>query len=213
MKIETEFENSVQGLVELEILSDGGERVYQKKVSVSGNACAVCACIENAKLWYPVGYGKQPLYTLRIKDGNRILHEEKFGVRTVEILEIADEKGSESYQKCLQIKNPDYDFNEEFSSFTLLVNGVKIMCKGANWVPCQPYEMQGKEERITEILELSVEMGLNMLRVWGGGAFECKHFYNECSRLGILVTQDFLMACGQYPEKEEWFLSHLQKVK
>ena len=211
VKIETEFENSVQGLVEIEILSDSGERVYKEKVSVSGNACAVCACIENAKLWYPVGYGKQPLYTLRIKDYGSILHEETFGIRIVEIIETPDEKGSESYQKCLQIKNPDYDFNEEFSSFTLVVNGEKIMCKGANWVLCQPYDMQGKEEKITEILELSVEMGLNMLRVWGGGAFECKHFYNECSRLGILVTQDFLMACGEYPEKEDWFLLHLQK--
>jgi beta-mannosidase len=194
VKIETEFENSVQGLVEIEILSDSGERVYKEKVNVSGNACAVCACIENAKLWYPVGYGKQPLYILRIKDDGSIFHEETFGIRTVEIIETPDEKGSESYQKCLQIKNPDYDFNEEFSSFTLVINGEKIMCKGANWVPCQPYDMQGKDEKITEILELSVEMGLNMLRVWGGGAFECKHFYNECSRLGILVTQDFLMA-------------------
>ena len=211
VKIETEFENSVQGLVEIEILSDSGERVYKEKVSVSGNACAVCACIEKAKMWYPVGYGKQPLYILRIKDDGSIFHEETFGIRTVEIIETPDEKGSESYQKCLQIKNPDYDFNEEFSSFTLVVNGEKIMCKGANWVPCQPYDMQGKDEKITEILELSVEMGLNMLRVWGGGAFECKHFYNECSRLGILVTQDFLMACGEYPEKEDWFLFHLQK--
>jgi beta-mannosidase len=101
VKIETEFENSVQGLVEIEILSDSGERVYKEKVSVSGNACAVCACIENAKLWYPVGYGKQPLYILRIKDDGSIFHEETFGIRTVEIIETPDEKGSESYQKCL----------------------------------------------------------------------------------------------------------------
>lgn len=211
VKIETKFEKKVCKTIDFEILSESGERIYKEKVGVSSDTCALCACIENAQLWYPVGYGKQPLYTLRIRDGEEILHEEKFGVRTIEIEEKRDEKGSASYQKCLQIKNPYYDFNEEFSSFTLIVNGEKIMCKGANWVPCQPYEMQGKQERITEILELSVEMGLNMLRIWGGGAFECKHFYNECSRLGILVTQDFLMACGKYPEKEEWFISHLQQ--
>jgi beta-mannosidase len=50
-----------------------------------------------------------------------------------------------------------------------------------------------------------------MLRVWGGGAFETKHFYNECSRLGIMVTQDFLMACGAYPEEEAWFIEELRK--
>lgn len=211
VKIEAEFEKNVRNPIGIEIFSDSGERVYTETVGVNNNACAVCACIENASLWYPVGYGIQPLYTLRIKDGKNVLHEESFGIRIVEIAEEADEKNSENFKKCLQIKNPDYDFNEEFSSFTLMINGVKIMCKGANWVPCQPYDMPGKEERITEILELAAQAGLNMLRVWGGGAFECEHFYNECSRLGILVTQDFLMACGQYPEKEEWFLKHLQK--
>ena len=47
--------------------------------------------------------------------------------------------------------------------------------------------------------------------IWGGGAFECEHFYDECARLGILVAQDFLMACGEYPDKEEWFLEQLRK--
>lgn len=211
VKIETAFEKPVNSVITFEVADENGECVYQEDVSVSGAEYELRAYIKNAQLWYPIGYGKHPLYTLRIKETDAILHEEKFGIRTVEILEIIDDKGSENYQKCLQIKNLDYDLNEEFSCFILVVNGMKIMCKGANWVPCQPYDMQGKEEKITQILQLSVEMGLNMIRVWGGGAFECKHFYEECSRLGILVTQDFLMACGEYPEKEKWFLSHLQK--
>lgn len=211
VNVEAAFEKDIDKPIAFEIISENGCVVYKEHIYVIGNSCAFRARLEAAQLWYPVGYGKQPLYTLRIKASNAMLHEEKFGVRMVEILEIVDEEGSENYQKCLQIKNPEYDFNEQFSCFTLVINGVKIMCKGANWVPCQPYEMAGKEEKITKALELSVEMGLNMVRVWGGGAFECKHFYNECARLGILVTQDFLMACGEYPEKEEWFLQHLQK--
>ena len=211
VKIEAALENAADAKLSLVIASEDGALVYEKMISAEGGALAVLAEIENAALWYPVGYGKQPLYTLYIKDGKRVLHEERFGIRTVEILEVRDEEGSEAYEKCLSIQNPDYDFNTEFSSFTLVVNGIWIMCKGANWVPCHPYEIQGKEKKITEILELSVEMGLNMIRVWGGGAFECKHFYDECTRLGILVTQDFLMACGSYPEKEDRFLEHLQR--
>lgn len=211
VKIETAFEHNLCKPIVFEILSPNGDSVFEEKINPSGNACSIYATIRNAQLWYPVGYGSQPLYTLRVKDGDHILHEEKFGVRTVEIIQTPDEKDGVDYCKCLHIKNPDYDFNQEFSCFTLAVNGVKIMCKGANWVPCQPYSMDGKEEKITQALSLGVEMGLNMLRVWGGGSFECKHFYDECSRLGILVTQDFLMACGHYPEKEEWFLRHLQQ--
>lgn len=211
VKLETNFSGEVSKPVTFEILSKGGETVFCETKEPCGSFYESLATIPDAELWYPRGYGKQPLYTLRIKDGESVLHEERFGIRTVEILETPDDEGSENYKKCLGIQNPDYDFNKEFSCFTLVINGVKIMCKGANWVPCQPYTMDGTKEKITEILTLSIEMGLNMIRVWGGGAFECRHFYDKCSRLGILVTQDFLMACGHYPEKEEWFLGHLQK--
>ena len=50
-----------------------------------------------------------------------------------------------------------------------------------------------------------------MLRVWGGGQFEDEHFYDECSRLGIMVCQDFLMACGRYPEDNKEFITQLNK--
>ena len=50
-----------------------------------------------------------------------------------------------------------------------------------------------------------------MIRVWGGGIFEKDALYSACDEAGILVTQDFLMACGTYPEKEDWFISELGK--
>lgn len=171
--------------------------------------------IENPKLWWPVGYGEPNIYTLKIDDGENVIHTEEFGIRTVKIMQITDQEGSEYYNKCLELKksifSEKWDFNEEYSGFILKVNGVKIMCKGANYVPCEPFEIGGNEEKLRELLKLSKEYGVNMIRVWGGGRFEVPFFYEECSRLGIMVTQDFLMACGQYPEKEEWFLEELKK--
>lgn len=171
--------------------------------------------IEKARLWYPAGYGEQPLYTLCVSCEGKVVHRELFGIRTVKILQEKDEVGSYNHTRCLELKqtefDKEYDKNEEFSGFTLVVNGVKILCMGANWVPCEPFDVGGNEEKISEILALSKEMGVNMIRVWGGGTFECRHFYDECSRLGILVTQDFLMACGHYPEKEDWFIKELNK--
>lgn len=167
--------------------------------------------VPNPQLWYPLGYGEQPLYTFILSDGDKVVYTEKIGVRTVKIMQLPDEEGSVNYEKCLSVKNKEWDFNEAFSGFILKVNGVKISCKGANWVPCEPFTTGDVSEKQTEILELCAEAGLNMIRIWGGGAFESKHFYDECSRLGITVTQDFLMACGSYPEDEDWFIEELKK--
>ena len=55
--------------------------------------------VENPQLWYPVGYGEQPLYTLRLCG-----KEQRFGIRTVRIEQLPDEKGSDYYNLCRKLK-------------------------------------------------------------------------------------------------------------
>ncbi len=208
-------ESALDKVYTFDILDKDGNKVKSHKKYISYPRYDFNLSVENAELWYPAGYGEQPLYTLSVTCEGMEVHSEKFGIRTVKILEETDEEGSYNHKRCLQLKQSEfdkvYDRNDEFSSFTLVVNGQKILCMGANWVPCEPYDVGGNEEKIREILRLSKEMGVNMIRVWGGGTFECEFFYDECSRLGITVTQDFLMACGKYPEKEEWFIDELKR--
>lgn len=209
--VEAEFENYKTGnTVEMEIIGPDGQTVYCHRRFCKEPFIKEYIDIPNAALWYPLGYGEQPLYTLRICG-----KEFKFGIRTVTVLQLPDEKNSPYYRKCLEIKDSVsgkiYDKNEEFSGFQLLINGIQIMCKGANWVPCEPFPSAEKDSKITELLCLAAEAGANMLRVWGGGIFEKQHFYNECDRLGILITQDFLMACGHYPEEKDEFIAQLKK--
>ena len=230
--IESEIENFKDGkLLTYVILDENNNIVAKKDKYVSEPFVKLNFDIRSPKLWYPIGYGDPYLYKLQVleKDesiGNRIvldgdivsyksLYETTFGIRTVRILQLPDEKDSEYYNRCIELKKSYfsgiYDKNTEFSGFILKVNGKKIMCKGANWVPCEPYSTGDLKERVTKILEMAAFGGVNMIRIWGGGAFETKHFYNECSRLGLMVTQDFLMACGNYPEDEDWFIEELKK--
>lgn len=210
--LDINFEPGFKGrIVDFEIVAPNGQSIIKKERYCDAQNYRFNFDIVSPELWYPLGYGKQPLYEVIIKDNDKIIFREKFGIRTIKVLQIEDTVDSLNYNKCLEIKHPYYDNNKTFSSFILLVNGVKVFCKGGNWVPSQPYLMPNREEKIIETLSLAKEMGVNMIRVWGGGAFECKTFYDECSRLGILVTQDFLMACALYPEKEEWFINELLK--
>ena len=198
-------------IVTVQVRSDEGDIVRRVQRYVAEDFVRISMDIPDPRLWYPLGYGGQPLYTVEVLDGDTVAASEVFGIRTVKIMQLPDRPGTVEYEKCLSIKNPHYDFNEEFSGFILKVNGVKILCKGANWVPSEPFRHGSTDEKVTRTLELSAQMGLNMLRIWGGGTFESSHFYDECTRLGIMVTQDFLMACGQYPEDEEWFIEALKQ--
>ena len=64
-------------------------------------------------------------------------------------------------------------------------------------MPCDPFVSEETDEKIKLLVQSAHECGCNMLRVWGGGVFEKDSFYSECDRLGILVTQDFLMALAE----------------
>ena len=213
--IELEMKNfSEGGLVHIEIVSPDGSVARATDVYCKEPKIVRRLDIARPELWYPIGYGEHPLYTLRVTVGEEVF-EETFGIRTVKILQLVDEKGSEYEKLCRQLQADEIgqgrDLNEVTSGFQLLVNGVRIACLGANWVPCEPFASEESDEKLEYLVDLAAEMNLNMLRVWGGGLFEKKSFYDACDRAGILVTQDFLMACGRYPEKEEWFLEHLRK--
>lgn len=209
------FENYTDGAdVVTEIFDSKGRKLISKTSYCQEEVLVYTFDIEQPELWYPVGMGDQPLYTLKITVENEC-KTIKFGIRTVKILQKTDNPGTANYELCKKLQETKSgkrcDFNDVFSGFTVIVNEVPVFCTGANWVPCEPFPSYEGKEKITECLTLAKECGINMVRVWGGGIFEQEHFYDECDRLGIMVTQDFLMACGTYPAHEEWFKGELKK--
>ena len=192
---------------------DGAEVAFIEKVIENDTACESIE-IPSPLLWYPVGYGAQPLYTLSVSTPTSE-RTEKIGVRYVEILQEEDGEDTPYRALTLDLQSKAHlkniDNNKTGAGFAVSVNGIKIMCKGGNWVPCEPFPSDESPEKIAKILELAINGGVNTVRVWGGGIFERDEFYSECDRLGILVSQDFMMACGNYPEDEEWFISALNR--
>ena len=77
------------------------------------------------------------------------------------------------------------------------------MCKGSNWVPMDAFHSRDAE-RYAAALEIFKDLGCNIIRCWGGNVYEDHAFFDFCDRNGIMVWQDFSMACHAYPQDERY---------
>lgn len=141
-------------------------------------------------LWWPKGAGSQPLYDAMIEivspDGT-ILDSDarRIGFRTVELV------------------RDDVYGPERPGQFLFKVNGEPIYVRGSNWVPVDavPSRQAG---RIAETLEMFDDLNCNMVRVWGGGVYEPEAFFDFCDEQGIMVWQDFMTGCAQFPQNDRY---------
>jgi len=132
--------------------------------------------VPGARVWWPFGYGAQPLYRVEASvDGSA--RSTTVGIRTLEMRPLPEVSGDDVY---------DWQF---------VVNGRPLFLKGANWCFTDPMARRGFDVD-RHILDLCVRANLQMLRAWGGGTVESDAFYDECDRRGILVLQEFPLSFG-----------------
>lgn len=148
--------------------------------------------IDNPELWWPNGYGEQPLYTVTAKlyrDGHLLdTWERRIGLRTFTISRDKDEWGEE---------------------FCYIVNGVKIFAMGADYIPEDNIFPRMNEARTRLLLEDCVLANMNSVRVWGGGFYPHDYFFDICDELGLVVWQDFMFCCAVY-ELDQDFESNIR---
>ena len=151
--------------------------------------------VDNAQLWWPVGYGEQPLYAYKVE----LIHKG----------EVIDAKeGNLAFRTVELAQKP---INEERMGYKILINGVEVFIKGSNWVPAECFTGAIQDEKYDMLTDRALEGNFNMLRVWGGGIYEKDIFYDLCDKKGILVWQDFMLACADIPETDEAFVENMKK--
>ena len=184
--------------LELELLDPEGRAVASE--SSDGNALTVAMHLSlmEPHLWWPAGQGDQPLYalvvSLRDPSSGTLLDRtsRRIGLRTFQWITAPDDTptaigGSEQ---------------RKGATFHLRVNGRRVFCKGANWIPDDCFPHRVSRTRYHRRVQQARDANMNMLRVWGGGIYESDAFYDACDELGIMVWQDFATACSAYPEDD-----------
>ncbi len=171
-----------------------GDSTFQFEQKKSGGAGRIGEDIFNLKFWWPKNYGEPNMYNIKVEaiasDGKVLATKEvRRGFKKVEL------KHSEIIEKD--------------GKFEFIINGVKVMAVGSNWVPMDVYHSRDKA-RYQAALELADDIGCNVLRCWGGNVYEDHEFFDYCDEHGIMVWQDFAMACHHYPQTE-WFKEKLRK--
>jgi beta-galactosidase/beta-glucuronidase len=125
--------------------------------------------LRNPKLWWPAGYGKQNLYTVKLQaesaDGMSASVQSSLGIRKIQTWIGTAER--------------------EFS-----VNGRKIYLRGGNWVI--DMMLNWNANRYKEEILLTRNANLNVIRIWGPTGVAPKALYDAADEYGILVWQDFL---------------------
>ena len=180
--LDVEAWNCFCATFEIEVLYAGTCVKRFKKMQsleIGANRVECLFGLDEVSLWQPNGCGNPSLYEIVVKmekDGE-CLDEYKtvYGFRTIRLL--ANEGAAPEMQK-----------------FLFEVNGKPVYIKGFNFVPIDLINDTSCSEKKRALIRKIKETGANLIRVWGGGYIEDESFYDECSKCGIMVWQDFLQS-------------------
>lgn len=162
-----------------------GTLVHTSSIAVVDGKFDTSIIISAPKLWYPHLYGEQPLYEVAVEVPGFDTKSKKIGLRRLKLL-----------QHSLK--------HAEGTAFVFEVNNISMFAGGSCWIPADFMLPRVTTEQYNDWLQLSKDGNQTMIRVWGGGIVESADFYDACDRLGLLVWQDFLFACGNYPASKDF---------
>jgi beta-mannosidase len=163
---------------------DGTTQTVTQEVSLFAglNPVSIPVQVKNPQRWWPAGYGKPNLYTVKatVSQGADIIGQStrKIGLRTTEIRREKDQWGK---------------------SFDIVINGVPIFAKGANLIPFDMLPTRVTEAQQDRMLQSAVDANMNILRIWGGGTYQDDHVYDKADELGLMIWQDFMFGGAIIP--------------
>lgn len=152
-----------------------------------------CVTLFSPKLWWCNGLGTPSLYRWEVmtRNGdNTDYREGKVGFRTIQL--VMNEGTWKENNRTPQSRS--------HPPITLCLNGQMLFCKGTNWVMPDIFYGKATRETYQTRLEKAQAAHFNLIRCWGGGNVNKDSFYELCDEMGLMVWQEFPLACNHYPD-------------
>lgn len=158
---------------------------------------------ENLKVqrWWPNGAGEQPLYNLQCvwydeKGEERQTFKRKVGFKHVEWLANQDALQGADHWLCA-------------------VNGKPLFLQGINWTPIRPNFADLSHSDYERLIKTYHNLGINIIRIWGGGFAEKDWLYNLCDKYGLMIWQEFPLSSSgldNYPPTDGNAIKQMAKI-
>jgi beta-mannosidase len=153
------------------------------------------------KRWWPNGHGDQPLYHL-----------------SVDLLD-ATGKSLQKINKEIGFKHAEWlpckGAPVNADPWICSINNKPIFLQGINWTPILPNFADVNKDQYTKLLTTYKNLGINTIRIWGGGFPEKDWLYELCDQLGILIWQDFPISSSgldNYPPTDQVVINEMTNI-
>ena len=221
-KLHTSYTHSLQkGRIEMEgtikVSNANKDKVYQvvmklfdrQEILISTStkectdSCQIEMSMEDIEVqgWFPNLQGNQPYYTVRMTlsslTGETYWQQERY----VGFKEVV-------WQECKGAP-------KGATPWVCKINDKEVFLQGINWTPISPTFSDVPFYEVKKRLNLYKEMGVNLLRVWGGAVLESEEFYNECTRLGLMVWQELPLSSSgidNWPPEDEKVIQEIVHI-
>lgn len=186
------------GMLTWKLFDATGDLIEAHHMAPRDNRAELKTKLADPVLWWPHDQGNPHLYryTVELNDrfGNLLQTTEgTLGFRRVRLVMNAgawnEPQGFPKSRSVVPIQ--------------LEINGRRIFCKGTNWVNPEIFPGIITRERYEELIDRALEANFNMLRIWGGGIVNKESFHQICDEKGMLVWQEFPLACNNYVDTPE----------
>jgi len=196
-KVQTTVEGvQLQGSYFKWVLKDPqGTVVLEKQEQLTGDRQTIEGELSGIRLWWPNGYGTPNLYTseFSLSDANKQMIEQQTCRTGFRLIKMVMNDGAWD-------REGGFPKSRASAPACLEINHRRIFAKGTNWVHPEVFMGTVTPDRYREQITLARNANFTIFRVWGGGIVNKESFFDICDESGMLVWQEFPLACNNYTD-------------